>query len=89
MSYLVSVVGCAEVLVLDEPTAGLDPESRRLVWHSISAERLLQREKQQSLSCILATHSTDALDALCQRVALLHNGQLTQIGPFSSPSATA
>ena len=58
------------ILFLDEPTIGLDPESRREVWGQIS---LLNTEKT---TIILTTHYMDEAEKLCQRIAFMDQGRL-------------
>jgi len=64
------------ILFLDEPTIGLDPQSRRVVWD------LLERfRKEMSLTIILTTHYMDEADALCDRVAIIDYGKIVVMGP--------
>jgi ABC-2 type transport system ATP-binding protein len=58
------------ILFLDEPTIGLDPESRREVWQQIA---LLNRE---NTTIILTTHYMDEAEKLCHRIAFVDNGRL-------------
>jgi ABC-2 type transport system ATP-binding protein len=58
------------ILFLDEPTIGLDPESRREVWHQIST---LNAEKT---TIILTTHYMDEAEKLCHRIAFVDRGRL-------------
>jgi ABC-2 type transport system ATP-binding protein len=58
------------ILFLDEPTIGLDPESRREVWQQIS---LLNKE---NTTIILTTHYMDEAEKLCQRIAFVDKGRL-------------
>lgn len=58
------------ILFLDEPTIGLDPESRREVWHQIMS---LNNEET---TIILTTHYMDEAEKLCNRVAFIDNGSL-------------
>jgi ABC-2 type transport system ATP-binding protein len=58
------------ILFLDEPTIGLDPESRRDVWGQIS---MLNTEKT---TIILTTHYMDEAEKLCQRIAFMNQGRL-------------
>lgn len=59
-----------EVLFLDEPTTGLDPQSRLFVWDRV-------REMNQSgLSVVLTTHDMDEAEAICNRVAIIDHGHL-------------
>jgi ABC-2 type transport system ATP-binding protein len=63
------------VLFLDEPTLGLDPLARKAVWQHI--ERL--RADWQT-TIILTTHYMDEADSLCDRVAIMHDGNVVIVG---------
>jgi ABC-2 type transport system ATP-binding protein len=58
------------VMVLDEPTTGLDPQSRRSLWS------LLRRYKQEGSFVLLTTHSMEEAEALCDRVGIIKDGRL-------------
>lgn len=62
-------------LVLDEPTAQLDPEGARLVGSAIA------RLASQGTSLLVAEHRTDLLDAICTRVVVLEEGRIVTDGP--------
>ena len=64
-----------EVLFLDEPTVGLDPVARKTVW-----EHLGQLRKQTGMTICLTTHYMEEADRLCDRVAILHLGQIVALG---------
>ncbi|KAJ5070827.1 atp-binding cassette transporter subfamily a abca [Anaeramoeba ignava] len=71
-------VGCAlicnpKVLLLDEPTTGLDPSSKRQLWDVI-------RETTKDRAVLLTTHSMEEAEALCSRLGIIVNGQLQTIG---------
>lgn len=63
------------VLFMDEPTVGLDPVARRTVWDQVRALRAAY-----GTTMLVTTHHMDEAEALCDRVAILHRGQLTAIG---------
>lgn len=63
------------VLFLDEPTVGLDPIARKTVWEHI--ERL---RAEYGTTIFLTTHYMEEADHLCQRVAIMHQGQVVAIG---------
>jgi ABC-2 type transport system ATP-binding protein len=63
------------VLFLDEPTVGLDPLARGMVWRHI--ERL---RSDYGTSIVLTTHFMDEADSLCNRVAIMHLGKVVVIG---------
>lgn len=60
------------VLFLDEPTTGLDPQSRRAIWDMFGQ----LREHEPHLAIILTTHAMEEADFLCDRVAILDRGKL-------------
>ncbi|WP_223690492.1 ABC transporter ATP-binding protein [Leifsonia poae] len=62
------------LLLLDEPTAGLDPQSRRGLWR-----RIEQLQKEGS-SILLTTHSMEEAQAVCDRVAIIDHGALLTLG---------
>jgi ABC-2 type transport system ATP-binding protein len=66
------------VLFLDEPTTGLDPQTRRRIWDHI--QRINNNE---GLTILLTTHSMEEADALCMRVGIMDHGKLIALG---SPS---
>lgn len=59
-----------ELLILDEPSEGLDPQSRRLLWNYIL------HQKKSGKTIILTTHLMDEADFLSDRVAIINNGKL-------------
>jgi lipooligosaccharide transport system ATP-binding protein len=63
-----------ELLVLDEPTTGLDPQARHLVWQR------LRTLKVQGVTQVLTTHYMDEAAQLCDRVAIMHSGRILQQG---------
>jgi ABC-2 type transport system ATP-binding protein len=63
-----------ELCVLDEPTTGLDPVNVRLV------QNLLVERREKGRTTILSTHHMNQVEALCDRVALIHRGQLMVYG---------
>jgi lipooligosaccharide transport system ATP-binding protein len=63
-----------DIVLLDEPTTGLDPQARHLVW-----ERLF-RLKQRGVTLVLTTHYMDEAEQLCDRLAVLDRGRIIAIG---------
>src|SRR5262249_30731454 len=63
------------VLFLDEPTIGLDPQSRRVIW-----ELLRELRKGDDLTVSLTTHYLHEADALCDRVAIVDRGKIVALG---------
>ena len=68
------VINNPELLVLDEPTVGLDPQARFWVWD------FLREQKQNGKTLIFTTHYLEEAEALCDRIGLLHKGQLLDVG---------
>ncbi|MBI5099092.1 MAG: ATP-binding cassette domain-containing protein [Nitrospirae bacterium] len=66
-----ALVHTPEVLFLDEPTLGLDPQSRRVVWEFIENFRA-----KNSLTIILSTHYMEEAESLCDRVAIIDAGKI-------------
>jgi len=66
------VLHSPHVLFLDEPTTGLDPQSRRSIWEMLGQLKADDAE----LSIILTTHAMDEADFLCDRVAILDRGRI-------------
>ena len=71
------------VLFLDEPTIGLDPLARRSVWSRIEEMRALYET-----TILLTTHYMDEADALCDRVAVMHQGRVAALGMPAQLKAT-
>lgn len=63
------------VLFLDEPTVGLDPVARKVVW-----ERIGQLRNEFGTTILLTTHYMDEADSLCHRVAVMHLGKVAALG---------
>ena len=69
----IALIGDPEVVLLDEPSAGLDPVSRRNLW-SVILRTMSHR------AVILTTHSMDEAEALCKRIGIMVHGQLRALG---------
>ncbi|HZW94139.1 MAG TPA: ATP-binding cassette domain-containing protein [Candidatus Eremiobacteraceae bacterium] len=63
-----------QVLFLDEPSAGLDPQTRILLWE------IVQAYNQAGKTVLLTTHNMEEADALCQRLAIIDHGRVIAIG---------
>src|SRR5262249_25070666 len=63
-----------QVLFLDEPSAGLDPQTRLLLWE------IIREYNQRGKTILLTTHNMEEADALCQRVAIVDHGRVIAIG---------
>lgn len=70
----VALVGNPEILVLDEPSAGLDPAARRKLWGIIEAQR------SRGTTVLLSTHHMDEATQVCDRIAILAHGTIAVAG---------
>ncbi|MFF5178095.1 ABC transporter ATP-binding protein [Micromonospora sp. NPDC000316] len=69
-----ALVNDPEIVLLDEPTTGLDPQARHLVW-----ERLF-RLKQQGVTLVLTTHYMDEAEQFCDRLVVMDGGRIVAEG---------
>ncbi|HYK26929.1 MAG TPA: ATP-binding cassette domain-containing protein [Streptosporangiaceae bacterium] len=69
-----SLINDPEIMILDEPTTGLDPQARHVVW-----DRLF-RLKQQGVTLILTTHYMDEAEQLCDRLVVMDGGKIVAEG---------
>ena len=69
-----SLINEPEILILDEPTTGLDPQARHVVWDR------LYRLKQQGVTLILTTHYMDEAEQLCDRLVVMDGGKFAAEG---------
>jgi lipooligosaccharide transport system ATP-binding protein len=69
-----ALINQPEVLLLDEPTTGLDPQARHMLW-----ERLY-RLKQEGVTLVLTTHYMDEAEQLCDRLVIMDGGQIVAEG---------
>src|SRR6266571_834500 len=63
-----------QVLFLDEPSAGLDPQTRILLWE------IIREYNQAGKTVLLTTHNMEEADALCQRLAIIDHGRIIALG---------
>ncbi|MDX3854713.1 ABC transporter ATP-binding protein [Streptomyces sp. AK02-01A] len=70
-----ALVSAPRLLMLDEPTIGLDPIARTSVWEHINAVR-----NATGMTVLVTTHYMDEADQYCDRVALMHHGQIRALG---------
>jgi ABC-2 type transport system ATP-binding protein len=70
LALQIAVIHDPALLLLDEPTAGLDPQSRRQLWGRI------EHLRQEGGSILLTTHSMEEAQAVCDRVAIIDDGRL-------------
>lgn len=73
LSLGIALIGNSKVIILDEPTSGMDPYSMRLTW------QLIKRKKKGRI-ILLTTHSMDEADVLGDRIAIMANGSLKCCG---------
>jgi ABC-2 type transport system ATP-binding protein len=69
-----AIVGDPELLFLDEPTTGLDPQSRRQIWE------LVEDYKATGRTTVLTTHYMEEAERLCDRVAIVDHGRVIALG---------
>ncbi len=74
LAVATALVGNPKVLFLDEPTTGLDPQSRRQLWDTIRAFQ------QKGGTVLLTTHYMDEAERLCDRLAIVDHGQIIAEG---------
>jgi len=75
LSVLLAVCGYPKNIILDEPTAGVDPCTRRFIWNIID-----DIKKRTQSSVIMTTHSMEEAEVLCDRLTILLDGHLSCIG---------
>jgi len=75
LCLLMAICGYPSQILLDEPTAGMDPSTRRYVWNIIK-----QTKKENDSAFIMTTHSMEEAENLCDRIGILINGRLVCIG---------
>uniref|UniRef100_A0A8D2H7N5 ABC transporter domain-containing protein n=1 Tax=Urocitellus parryii TaxID=9999 RepID=A0A8D2H7N5_UROPR len=73
LSIIVALIGNSKVVILDEPTSGMDPASRKATWD-------LLRTYKQDRTILLTTHYMDEADALGDRIAIMATGSLQCCG---------
>jgi ABC-2 type transport system ATP-binding protein len=74
LSVACALAGRPELLFLDEPTTGLDPQSRRQLWN------VLERFRSEGRTILLTTHYMDEAHTLCDRVGIMDRGRLIALG---------
>ena len=83
LALALAFVNNPELVFLDEPTAGLDPQARRELHDEIL------RMKRDGHTVLLTTHDLDEAEALCDRVAIIHQGRIVATGPPRELTAQA
>ncbi|XP_030333996.1 ATP-binding cassette sub-family A member 13 isoform X5 [Strigops habroptila] len=74
LSTALALVGKPQILLLDEPTSGMDPCSKRYLWKTIL------KEVQDGCAAVLTSHSMEECEALCTRLAIMVNGSFKCLG---------
>ena len=74
LALFIALIHDPTLLLLDEPTAGLDPQARRQLWTRIESSR------REGGCTLLTTHSMEEAQAVCDRVAIIDRGRLIAIG---------
>ena len=76
LSVAISMLGNPPIILLDEPSTGMDPEARRFMWSVIHK----MSTKGRKSSIILTTHSMDEAETLCKRMGIMVNGEFVCLG---------
>ncbi|NXA34061.1 ABCA4 protein, partial [Eudromia elegans] len=74
LSTAIALIGCPPLVLLDEPTTGMDPQARRLLWDSIVSVL------RDGRAVILTSHSMEECEALCTRLAIMVKGTFKCLG---------
>ena len=74
LAVATALVGNPQILFLDEPTTGLDPQSRRQLWE------IVRRFQQHGGTVLLTTHYMDEAERLCDRIAIIDHGKVIAEG---------
>ena len=74
LSLLIATIHDPELVLLDEPTAGLDPQSRRQLWGRI------ERIRKEGRSILLTTHSMEEAQSVCDHIAIIDHGTIVASG---------
>ncbi len=77
LALAIALINNPKILILDEPTTGLDPSARREIW------TILQELKKQSTTLILTTHYMEEAEQLCDRIIFLDKGKVLASGTLS------
>ncbi|XP_063286648.1 phospholipid-transporting ATPase ABCA3 [Pelobates fuscus] len=74
LSAGIALIGGPAVIFMDEPSTGMDPVARRLLWDAVT------RTRESGKAVIITSHSMEECEALCTRLAIMVNGQLKCLG---------
>ena len=75
LCFAISLLGQPEIVLMDEPSTGMDPGSKRFLWNTI-----ISMFKGSNRGAMLTTHSMEEADALCSRIAIMIQGAMKCIG---------
>ena len=75
LSIATTLVNEPQVVFLDEPTTGLDPQARRNLWE------LVRKIRERGAAVVLTTHYMDEAEILCDRVAIMDQGRILKLAP--------
>ncbi len=81
VQFALAIAGSPDLLVLDEPTTGFDPDARRAMWDVVRAKA------DAGAAVLLATHHMDEADALADRIVVIAEGRIIADGPPSAIKA--
>ena len=74
LSIAMALVANPKVIFLDEPTTGLDPQTRRHLWNILT-------KCKGKRAIVITTHSMEEADVLCDRISIVNQGVMRCIGP--------
>lgn len=74
LAFALALVNEPELVFLDEPTTGLDPQARQRLWD------LVRQLKTEGRTVLLTTHYMDEAEALCDRIGIMDHGEILQLG---------
>ncbi|XP_053104297.1 retinal-specific phospholipid-transporting ATPase ABCA4 isoform X1 [Hemicordylus capensis] len=78
LSTAIALIGCPPLILLDEPTTGMDPQSRRFLWNSIVSVI------RDGRAVVLTSHSMEECEALCTRLAIMVKGTFKCLGTIQN-----
>jgi len=77
LDFALAIYGRPELIILDEPTTGLDPESRQRLWKTVAGLR------DSGATVLLTTHYLEEAESLADRVAIMHEGTVSVAGTLA------
>ena len=76
LTFAISMLSNPPIILLDEPSKGMDPESKRFMWYII--HKLSTTNRKHTM--IITTHSMDEAETLCNRMVIMVNGEFACLG---------